>query len=412
MEQLKNGKTERKAESQNLTLIYSGMQAAFWVSICNSLTFAAVYLQGFDYSNTQLGMVMAAGNLLGALLGPLISSAVDRREKLTALRTIPPLAVAQLFALLVLLVSEQKSFTMSAAYALYIAFCLAVNSSILKLYVDIQHGGREIHFGTARAAGSFAYVLASALTGILVEKHSVRIIPVAGVLICTVQLLLCLQLSRMLPKGFRGKKTDPEKGDSLPDFIRQNRSFSILLVGITLMFFSHNTISNFTINIARHVGGDTTTMGWLGAFMAAVEIPVMMLYERLRGKRSNAPYLRVAVLFFVIKSAAVAMAPNVPWLYAALLLQAPSFALYSSAVVDYADEVVPFRDSAKAQSLVFSMSTLGSVLSSLIAGRLFDLTGVPATMWIVTAVCAVGSAVAWTGLKRRKQVRLQLEERV
>ena len=276
-----------------------------------------------------------------------------------------------------------------------------MNSSILKLYVDVQHGGYRIHFGLARATGSFAYVIASALLGILIETYSVRVVPVAGFFICGAQMVFCAILSRRLPKGFRGKQSGRERGVSLPAFIGQNRRFSILLAGLALIFFSHNTISNFTINIARNVGGDTTTMGWLGAFMAAGEIPVMIFYEKIRGERSNAMFLRIAAGIFTVKSAAVALAPNVPWLFAALLLQAPSFALYSSAIVDYADEVIPFRDSAKAQSLVFSMTTLGSVLASLVAGRLFDMRGVPTTLWVITAVCAVGTAVAWVGLHSR-----------
>ena len=88
-------------------------------------------------------------------------------------------------------------------------------------------------------------------------------------------------------------------------------------------------------------------------------------------------------------------------LFAALLLQAPSFALYAAVIVDYTDEVVSFADAAKAQSLVYSTTTLGSVLASIVSGRLFDVMGVRKTMLIACAVCAVGTTVTWFGLERK-----------
>ena len=36
----------------SLTAPYAAMQAVFWMTVCVSLTFAAVYLQGLGYSNT------------------------------------------------------------------------------------------------------------------------------------------------------------------------------------------------------------------------------------------------------------------------------------------------------------------------------------------------------------------------
>ena len=53
-----------------LTGQYSAVQGTFWMGYCVCISFAAVYLQGLGYTNAQLGVVMAVGNLLGAVLGP------------------------------------------------------------------------------------------------------------------------------------------------------------------------------------------------------------------------------------------------------------------------------------------------------------------------------------------------------
>ena len=83
--------------------------------------------------------------------------------------------------------------------------------------------------------------------------------------------------------------------------------------------------------------------------------------------------LRFSFIFFTLKTAAIAAAPNIPLLFAAESLQVLSYALYAPAIVAYVTLIVPYDDAAKGQSLAFSMTTIGGVLASLISGRLLDV---------------------------------------
>ncbi|MBP3485273.1 MAG: hypothetical protein J6J81_00395, partial [Oscillospiraceae bacterium] len=55
---------------ENMTAVYAAAQVFFWMDLCMAISFAAVYLQGLGYNNTQLGAIMAVGNIAGALMGP------------------------------------------------------------------------------------------------------------------------------------------------------------------------------------------------------------------------------------------------------------------------------------------------------------------------------------------------------
>lgn len=395
--------------SRPLTAAYAAVQAVFWMSVCASVSFAAVYLQALGYTNTQLGAILAAGSLLGALLGPALSSLVDGSGRVSAARLLPPILAAQAAALALLLLSPVKGWVTTAAFTLYAAACLCANSPILKLYVDLTHSGKRLNFGAARAMGSLAYVLLSALLGVWIERTSVRVLPLVGLALVVLQFVFWTLLCREAPAKPEAARPAGGQGSDTAGFARQNPRFCVLLLGMVLLFFAHNTINNFFINIARAVGGDTGTMGWLNAFTAAVEIPVMLFLGRLRGNRSNAALLRLSFAFFTLKLFAVTLAPNIPALFAALLLQAPSFALYAAVIVDYTDEAVAFRDSAKAQSLAYSTTTLGSVLASVVSGRLLDLVSVRQTLLVAAVVCALGTAVAWAGLKERPAAKRQAE---
>ena len=388
-------------KTKNLTVPYALLQAAFWMSVCVAIGFAAVYLQTLGYSNTQLGAILAVGNTLGAALGPALSARIDADRRFSAAGFVPPVLAVEAAALLLLALFPVKGMVTTLAFTVFLAFCLSVNSLILKLYVDAEHSGTALSFSTARGIGSLAYVLASAALGPLVVRAGVRVLPLTGLGLCAAQFFFTRRIARVLREAeTAGVRT--ARGSSMREFLQKYPGFCVVLLGMVFVFFSHNVLCNFMINVTRNVGGGTEVMGWINAFMAATEIPVMLLFPRVRGRRSSFFFLRIACLFFTLKIVAIALASSVPALFAASLLQGPSFGLYAACAVDYVGDVVPFEDSAKAQSLFFTMTTVGSVFASLIAGRLYDVAGVSVTLWVGAAVCAVGMFIALLGLRRNE----------
>lgn len=390
------------ADRSNITLEYSFVQSTFWMTYGTSLSFASVYLLGLSYSNSELGLILALGNLSGALLGPMLSDQIDRSKNLGAADFIPWALAAQMLSLILILLRPVRSPLSSIGYTLYIALALTVNSLNLKLYSDAIHSGWHINYGFTRGVGSASFVVLSMLLGVLVERFSVRLIPLAGVLLCLVQFVAFTVIRRRIPHVSSARKEEKDLGAPLPEFIRSNPRFTVLLLGSAVLFLSYKMCVNFMINIARNVGGDTSTMGFLNAFTATLEIPVMMLYQRLFSKRNPAVLLAISFICFSLKAIAVALAGSVPALAAALLFQPCSFALYSSAIVLYVDRFLPYQDSAKAQSLAFTMTTVGAVLSSIVGGALFDRIGVSATLWVTVAASLVGTAVSLLGIERRR----------
>ena len=172
-----------------LTGRYSAVQGSFWMGYCVCISFAAVYLQGLGYTNAQLGVVMAVGNLLGAVLGPELSARIDRSETLTAWRLVWPWLALQAAALLALALHPVKGAVTSAAFALFIAFSISLNSLNLKLFVDCVHSGQAVNYGVARGVGSGCFVLMSTALGAIVKTAGVRVLPWAGRLMVLAQAL-------------------------------------------------------------------------------------------------------------------------------------------------------------------------------------------------------------------------------
>ena len=380
---------------RTLTAPYAAVQGLYWMSVCAASSFAAVYLLALGYSNTGVGAILALGNLFGALLGPAVSARIDRGGGLTAFSAIPPMLLTVMLSVTVLLLRPQRGAAATLLYILYLALIMAVNSPILKLYVDLTHGGHSVNYGAARAVGSLSYVVSSVLLGALAERAPTRTLSAAGLALAAALLAGCLPLRRALPPRPAPRAAS---ATSTLGFLRGSPRFCLLLLGILLIFYAHGTAS-FFFQIARELGGDAGTVGWLNAYMAAIEVPVMLSIRRIRGKRSLGTLLRASFVFFSLRALGILLASNIPLLFAGLTFQALGFAVYAAVVVDYIDETVPFEHSAKAQSLVFSMNTLGSVLSSAVGGWLLDAAGVRAMLLAAFAVSAAGTLVALRALR-------------
>ena len=390
-----------------VTFHYMLITAGFWMSFCFVSTNAAVYLQGVGYSNVQLGVILALGNIGGAVLSTLLGDFLDRHPQVRHIQVLHVLCAVQALSLILLRAFPFSGPMTSVSYTVYCSALMAVNAVNLDLCVRLEHAKAELNFGLARSVGSLAFMVVSVVLGMLVERFSHLVLLYCGFAVILFQFFSNFLVDRdlraaesALPAGLLRPQ---EKSASLLRFLSRNRSFSVLLVGVALVFTAHNMDGNFMINEIRALGGDTSDMGLIAAFQALVEIPVMVLASRLPKKWCYAQYIRLAFLFFVIKILAYALAPTLPVFFAARILQAPSYALYIVLVVPYADQVVPRQDSAKAQGLLVSVTNLGAVLASLAGGALFDALSVRATMLIAVGIAALGCAVGWIGARDERK---------
>ena len=69
--------------TKKLTLQYCILQGAYWASFCIIYSFATVFLLDRGFHNSQIGVIIAAGNILGVIFQPVFASVVDRSKTVT-----------------------------------------------------------------------------------------------------------------------------------------------------------------------------------------------------------------------------------------------------------------------------------------------------------------------------------------
>ena len=389
-----------------VTFHYMIITGGFWMAFCVVTAYAAVYLKGIGCSNTELGLILALGNVGGALLSPVLGAMIDRNRNLRHASVINVLLSVQVVLLVLLRLHPAHDLLTAACYVLYMTAMMPVNAVNLDLCVRLDRAKAPLDFGLARSMGSFSFVILSTLLGIITAQWGHLSLPFAGLAVVALQFFGNHIIDRDLRMAEAAMPEEEvvitEKSSSLAVFIRENKMFCLMLFGTIIIFIAHNLDGNFLINEVEALGGNTAIMGYVAAFTAIVEVPVMMFASKLPKKWSTVQYIRLSFIFFVLKILAYALAPTIPLFFAARVLQAPSYALYTVLIVGYADRTVARKDSAKAQSLAFSMTTIGSVLASLIGGPMFDAVGVRPTMLTAAAIAAVGAVIALAGTMKKK----------
>ena len=390
-----------------VTFHYMIITGGFWMAFCVVTAYAAVYLKGVGCSNTELGLILALGNVGGALLSPVLGAMIDRNRNLRHAAVINVLLAVQVVLLVLLRVHPRHDLLTAVCYVLYMTAMMPVNAVNLDLCVRLERAKAPLDFGLARSMGSFSFVILSTLLGIITARWGHLSLPFAGLAVVLLQFFG----NRLIDRDLRDAESlmpaseivITEKSSSLAAFVRENRMFCLMLFGTIIIFIAHNIDGNFLINEVEALGGNTAVMGYIAAFTAITEVPIMMFSSKLPKRWSTVQYIRLAFVFFVLKALAYALAPSIPLFFASRILQAPSYALYTVLIVGYADRQVARKDSAKAQSLAFSMTTIGSVLASLIGGRMFDTVGVQSTMLTAAAIAAVGAVIAISGTFDKKK---------
>lgn len=383
---------------KKLNIYYSFLQIAYWVTSAVVFCFTTVFLQFRGYSNYEIGIVFAVGNIIGFVSQPLIAGYIDRSNRRTLLRCIRITAVLSALLMLAVYLLPSGSVSLIGVYALLVAGNTLLNPLCISLSFYIESWGCGINFSRARALGSLSYAVCNVILGMLVQRVSENAVPTAFILFSSLLglatlLFVPVDRAHRIAAPERRMQSVSEKPSGLLEFARENKRFMLFLLGTATLYFTHGMIGNFMIEFIRSIGGGSEDMGNVLAFMTVVEVPVMLLFGRLTQRFRCSSLLRFAVIMFTVKELMIYLASSLPALYAAEALQAFSFALFVPASVRYVDEVIAKHNAVKGQAFVTSMMTLGSIFASYIGGLLLDTSTPGFTLLVGVIVSAVGTLI-------------------
>ena len=393
-----------------MNLSYGAIQGTYWMYFGAIMSFASVFLLGKNYTNSEIGVILAAASILAVFLQPLLADAADKSQK-ASLTGITGIIVIGLFiATLTLYIFPTKSLFLSIIFVLLGAWLTSLQPIINSMAFYLSRSGHVINFGVTRSGGSVAYAVLCLILGSLVADYGIQTIPAIGMGILILLLLCLLATDKFYKRAISINTIDPNikkvtQGSetiSLKAFITRNKIFLVFTIGIVLVFFQNSVLNTYLMQIITAVGGNSSQMGRLFFFMALLELPGLFFFSQIRKRFSCQFLLKVASVAFVFKVFLTYMAPSVGFIYLAFLFQLISFPIFLSASVYLVDEVMEKGEAVKGQSFITGMITLSNVFASLLGGVILDLSGASLLLLISTILAVIGTGIVIFSVGRIK----------
>jgi PPP family 3-phenylpropionic acid transporter len=381
--------------SKELTLKYALLQSVFWMGQCCMFGFAAVYLKSRGFENTQVGVALCLACVLSTIIQPFIAGFADRTTKVH-LRTITMVLMLIVLALgVILLIIPDSYLFITIFYMIMIAIQITLVSLLNSLAVEYINLGILMNYGLARGISSIAFALTSFGLGIVLKYYSGNILLpiflVFYVLFIGALILFKIDTSSIPLPEKEVVETEQSQSDGILAFLKKYKKFTILLIGMTMVMYSHNLINTYLINIVENVGGDNTDMGISLSIAAGLELPTMAVFILIVKKVKCSTLLKISAFFFFIKSGLVWLAPNMLTLNLSQLLQLFGYALFTPASVYYVNEIIDSKNSVKGQSMVnVATFSLVGAIGSITGGRILDTKGVSTMLLVATIVTGIG----------------------
>ncbi len=381
-----------------LTVKYSLVQGSYWAAFCSVIGYASPFLLSRDFTSSDIGVLMAWGNVLSVVLQPLVASMADRsrRVRLNALSAI--IASVGLFSAALLYIIPNSFYITAGLFALILTITSMLMPMVNSLSIKLTNRGYNVNYGIARGIGSLAYAGISYLLGYLIKFYGENIIIVVVLILYMVLVLILLWFKA--PKEELLKVEDSTAGeilisekDSLITFIKRYKSFFFMNLGIICLFTFHNIINTYLLQIMVSVGGDSRDMGVSIAIAALLELPTMFLFSLIVKRIESNRLLKIAAIFFAVKSIAFYFSSSVLNIHVSQLFQALSFALYIPASVHYTDILMRDRDKIKGQAMISAALTAGGVTGNLLGGYLLDARGAEIMLMAGVIFSIVGMAI-------------------
>lgn len=407
-----------KRSSRILNAGYANIFAAYWMFYGVANAFASAYLLPKGYTNAEIGIILAVGSVLAVFLQPIMADIADRSKKLSLL-SVTQLSAGLLIVLeATLFAMAHKSLALWAVFVMIIAWLTALQPLFNSLAFHLEESGVHIHFGVCRGMGSLGFALLTALLGTFVEMWGANILPAVGELTLVGLLVTIIIVKREFERCVKAKAqtrsagagadasgaadaTLPMPSDyaqeqeeiNLWRFIRDNKLFLILNIGVIGLYFSNAVLNNFMLQIVNAVGGTSEDMGRVLAVMAFMEMPALFFFDKVKARFSCQTLLKVAAVGFTLRVGLIYMAKSMTVIYLAHIFQTLGFALFLPAMVVFIGDVMRRGEAVKGQAFFTAMTTVAAMISSVLGGIMLDVRDANFMLLVSTLVTAAGALV-------------------
>lgn len=380
------------SKDRTISIRFGALQGLYWMIFSPVSSFASVYLLSKNFSNQNIGWVLALNGILAVLLQPFIGSLADRTSKISLKAYIVAISVMCILMLAVLVFLQVNWVWIAALYVLILALLQTIQPLVNSLVYQYINAGYDVSFGSTRAIGSITFAVLSTILGVWMNSHSPDTLPLIGGFIFVLLLVLVLFIPRVQgmasAKGPLPQETSLEQPVQGKSFFTKYGRFFVFLFGACSLFVFQTLVNSYLVQIMTPLGAKKSAFGLALTIGAVSELPAFFGFTYLSRRFRVGTLIKFAGFFFVARSLIFLFADSVWMIFVGQVFQGLTFAVIIPTAVAYVDQIMEEGDKVKGQTFTTGAMTLGGVISSLAGGWLLDHSGVH-PMLIFGSIAAV-----------------------
>jgi PPP family 3-phenylpropionic acid transporter len=355
-------------------------------------TFLNVYFRDTGLSGTQIGLLNMAAAIVGVVSSLAWGYLGDRTGK-------PRFIIAGGAA--GALLAAQFIPYMSGFWPLLLMICLSslMNSAPMTL-VDsttlVLLGAHREDYGRYRLGGSIGYILMTLAAGFILQGTGLRVMfPLYG----AVMAAFALAALWLPPAAVHLEQPSIKQ---IGGMVRRP-AWLLFVTCIFLAWISYNATIMYLGVSLKAMGASDSLIGIATIISAVVEMPFMFFSRGFLQRFGPVRLLVAAMALMVVRYFLLSQMPSPGWAIAINVLNGPAFVFFWNSAVTYANKMAPPHLAGTAQGLFSATTSLGSVVSSLLAGWLFDVVGPKGIFLVMSALVLAALLLFSAGNFFRKQ---------
>ncbi len=376
---------EGKRATAGAYLNARAMYFFYYMAIGAFLPFINLYYERLGLSGVQIGVLAAlpalAASPVSVLWGVVADAFHLHRWIFRAALLLAPMAVLAL--------SQTARPAVLVAIMLVYAFVSAPIIPLLDSAALEVSAARQRTYGDLRVWGTIGWALSTWLIGVLIQRFDIR--------------WLFYGYAGFIGMTFLGSLFQPARLQILRTPMRRSlqglfaqRGLLLFLLSLFMLTMSTGGVNYFFTLYLDGIGTDEGTIGLAWTLAAVSEVPVMLSSGSIMRRIGATGLLTIAfatyagrwLLYSFITTPALALLVQ--------LLHGLSFAAFLTGGVNYVGSRAPEGLGTTAQAIFNAVAFgIGPFAGALLAGYLYDTTGMPTLFRILSLLAALGLAVFW-----------------
>jgi MFS family permease len=262
-------------------------------------------------------------------------------------------------------------------------------------------------YGSIRLCGSLGYAVTAAISGAIIQKTSLVSgfygFAVLNIIAALILFLIRTSDQKTIPLA-AAEKQKKEPISKVIGAIFKNHELVGYLVALIIVSTASNGIS-FESVYMRQLGASDSVIGQMSTLGAAVEMPMMLLADRLMRRRGAAATQIFGWLFYFIGTLVIVIYPSVISFVVYRVILGLSFSLTAVSGTYYVVDRCPAQQTGTILAFFsVTVSSIIGIIASPISGLIFDWVG-PHWLYVIAATgYGIGTAIILMMVLEKKKI--------